>query len=57
MDSIAHEPAADALAGELLGLADELERKLELLDMAGAHIAAAHLDSAIARIRADRLTG
>lgn len=45
--------ATDPQVGELLALADQLESKLELLDRVGAHIAAAHLDTAIARIRAD----
>lgn len=54
---IAPEPAARTQADELLALAAQLEGKLAQLDQMGAHIAAAHLDSAIARIRADAGSG
>lgn len=57
MGMIAPGPAAMPHADELLALASQLEDKLEILDKAGAHIAAAHLDSAIARIRADASPG
>lgn len=57
MGSKALGPAAAMQTDELLALADQLEGKLEQLDAMGAHIAAAHLDTAIARIRADAKTG
>lgn len=53
MGMIAPTPPVQSHADELLALAAMLEDKLALLDRMGAHIAAAHLDSAIARIRAD----
>lgn len=57
MGMIAPTPPAQSHADELLALAAMLEDKLALLDRMGAHIAAAHLDSAIARIRADAAPG
>jgi hypothetical protein len=42
---------------ELLALADQLEKNLAQLDALGAHLAAAHLDTAICRIRADAQPG
>jgi hypothetical protein len=57
MGKIAPEPAATRQAEELIALADQLEGTLARLDRMGAHIAAAHVDTAIARIRADAGSG
>ncbi|UIP05846.1 hypothetical protein LY632_09010 [Erythrobacter sp. SDW2] len=53
MGMIAPETPVQSHADEMLALALLLEEKLTILDRMGAHIAAAHLDAAIARIRAD----
>lgn len=57
MGKIAPEPATPGKAAKLLGLANQLEGKLEELDALGAHIAAAHVDAAISRIREDQRGG
>lgn len=57
MGSKGPRPIGSLQTDELLDLADQLECKLEQLDAMGAHLAAAHLDTAIARIRADAKTG
>lgn len=57
MGTIAPTTAATEQTETLIALADQLESKLAMLDELGAHIAAAHLDVAIARIRADAGTG
>lgn len=55
MGMIAPGSAVQSHADEMLALARLLEDKLAMLDRMGAHIAAAHLDAAIARIRADAI--
>lgn len=57
MVTIATGAAVQVHADRLLALAAILEDKLLVLDQMGAHIAAAHLDSAIARLRADAESG
>ena len=53
MGLIAPRSAVQSHADEMLALVAALEEKLDALDRMGAHIAAAHLDSAIVRLRAD----
>ena len=53
MGLIAPRSAVQSHAEEMLALVAALEEKLDALDRMGAHIAAAHLDSAIVRLRAD----
>ncbi|WP_435417668.1 hypothetical protein WAB17_12465 [Parerythrobacter aurantius] len=57
MGLIAPSSAVQSHAEKLLALAAVLEDALASLDRMGAHIAAAHLDAAIARIRADAASG
>lgn len=57
MGTTAPTAAAEEQTETLIALADQLENKLATLDRLGAHIAAAHIDVAIARIRADAGAG